>query len=183
MSRDYPMIQAYAKACYELLKQQTSDFQEFVGIFKQIYEIGQTDSQVKRLLKEPFVSAAFKIDLVYKLCPRLSENEVLRKLVCLLADKKKLFLILELGPTFEKIINQESNLVDIELIATTKLPVEQVEKVKSSLEKSLNQSVKIRESIDQNLIAGLVIKTNEYVLDNSLKGRLNKMKQILINNN
>lgn len=179
----YSICHAYAKASYELIQEHKINPEEVLNIFLNLNQISEASADLKNILKDPFVTAAFKIALLYRLCPELEKNEILKKLVCLLAEKKHLVLLLEIAPEFERILNIDSKITEIEVVASNTLSESQLSTLKSTLEKSTGNKIKLKSSIDQSLIAGLVIKTEQYVLDNSVKGRLSKMKRLLVSNN
>ncbi|MDX1921365.1 MAG: ATP synthase F1 subunit delta [Candidatus Caenarcaniphilales bacterium] len=179
----YSVCHAYAKAIYGLLQDQKVNLDDILLVLNNLYESARHNDELKHILKDPFVTSAFKIALLYRLVPELEKNETLKKLVCLLADKKNLELILELAPEFEKILNLESNVTEIEVVSPNTLSESQRSTLQATLEKTVGGKVKLKTSLDESLIAGLVVKTEQYILDNSAKGRLNKMKRLLLSSN
>ena len=80
----------------------------------------------------------------------------------------------------QTIIDEKNNINQIEIISAQNLSEPELQNIKISLEKSLKQKIFLKASVDQDLIAGLIVKTDDYILDNSVKGRLQKMQQKLL---
>ena len=53
---------------------------------------------------------------------------------------------------------------------------ETIDKIK----KNFGEKVEVTESVDTNLIGGITVKTEDKILDGSLKAQLNTLKQKLI---
>ena len=45
-------------------------------------------------------------------------------------------------------------------------------RIKSSLEKTLNCKIKLKEIIDTSIIGGIILKVNSIMIDNSIKNKL-----------
>ncbi|HEY9886736.1 MAG TPA: F0F1 ATP synthase subunit delta, partial [Vampirovibrionales bacterium] len=70
-----------------------------------------------------------------------------------------------------------------EILSADLLSAPEKAELQKALEIALNKSVKLAEKTDKELIAGILIKTQNYVLDNTLKGKLNKIKRFLVSQN
>jgi F-type H+-transporting ATPase subunit delta len=168
---------SYAKAYFELVSNNQAELKGSLNALLELSQVSQNNSSVHQLLSEPTVPLETKLNLIYKLCPSLKDFATLGKLFSLLGDKKKLAYVLELGPSLQRILDEHHNISKIEIITAQKLQQNEIENIKKSLEKSLGQEIQLKETIDESLIAGMVIQTEEYVIDNSLKGRLKNLSQ------
>jgi F-type H+-transporting ATPase subunit delta len=176
---NHAQIHPYAKALFELIHSDEKALDQSVQILNELSEIAKREPQLMNILQEPFASAALKIDLIYKLVPALPEQEILRKLTCLLAEKKRIHYLPDLAFELKSLIDQLHNITQIEMTTADEFSKEELNSIKKSLESSLKQSIDLKVKVDKDLIAGLVIETEEYIIDNSLRGRLNKMRQVL----
>ena len=57
---------------------------------------------------------------------------------------------------------------------------EQLESIKSALEKRFNKKVVVEQNIDTTLLAGAVVRVDDLVIDGSLKEQLRKLETQLI---
>jgi F-type H+-transporting ATPase subunit delta len=74
--------------------------------------------------------------------------------------------------------NQEKR-VDVEVISAYALEEAAEIKLKETLKKRLQRDVSLSSRVDQSLIGGLVLRTDDLVIDGSLRGRLNKLAEAM----
>ena len=54
-----------------------------------------------------------------------------------------------------------------------------VEQLSAALQKRLERQVKLNTTVDEKLIGGVVIRAGDTVIDNSVRGKLNKLAESL----
>lgn len=65
--------------------------------------------------------------------------------------------------------------------SATKLKDSEVQKLKETLETKLNKKVEFVLTTDESLLAGIRIKINDQIIDNSADGRLQRLKHAVLN--
>ena len=78
---------------------------------------------------------------------------------------------------FEKYVKKQAGEVEVEIISAKKLDKNIIEKIKVVF----GEKVKAIENIDSNILGGIKLKTEDKILDASLKTQLNNLKVNLIN--
>jgi len=102
-------------------------------------------------------------------------TKVLMKFIAILVRNHKLKQSERIIKEFIKIGKKEEGIAAIEISSARKLDVEAVTKIK----KIFGNKVEESESLDELLIGGVVVKTEDKIFDVSLKTQLNKFKQLL----
>ncbi|MCV5978167.1 ATP synthase F1 subunit delta, partial [Escherichia coli] len=69
--------------------------------------------------------------------------------------------------------------IDVEVISATELSDEQLANIGSKLEKRLERKVKLNCSVDETLLGGVIIRAGDLVIDDSARGRLNRLSDAL----
>lgn len=69
--------------------------------------------------------------------------------------------------------------VEAEVVSAAKLTKQQMAKIQASLEKRLDRKVKLNCSVDKKLMAGIIIKAGDLVIDGSVRGRLSRLAETL----
>lgn len=69
--------------------------------------------------------------------------------------------------------------VEVDVVSAAKLTKQQVAKIQASLEKRLGRKVKLNCSVDKALMAGIIIKAGDMVIDGSVRGRLSRLAETL----
>jgi F-type H+-transporting ATPase subunit delta len=69
--------------------------------------------------------------------------------------------------------------VEADVVSAAKLTKQQMAKIQASLEKRLERKVKLNCSVDKSLMAGIIIKAGDMVIDGSVRGRLSRLAETL----
>ncbi|ACF07007.1 F0F1 ATP synthase subunit delta [Metamycoplasma arthritidis] len=81
---------------------------------------------------------------------------------------------------FVEISNQKLNVKYGTIFTTIALDEVKVKEFESKISKKLNAKVILKNEIDPSLIAGIKIKIDDYVVENSISGYLNELKKSVI---
>jgi len=98
----------------------------------------------------------------------------------LLADNGRLALLPEIDTEFEQLKSQNNNTVDVVIESAFPLDSVQEQKLAHALEKRLNSAVKVTVEVNPALIAGVVIRAGDQVIDDSALSKLEKMRTRLL---
>ncbi|KAF5278765.1 hypothetical protein FQR65_LT15573 [Abscondita terminalis] len=95
-------------------------------------------------------------------------------------DNGRLALLPEIDTEFEQLKSQNNNTVDVVIESAFPLDSVQEQKLAHALEKRLNSAVKITVEVNPALIAGVVIRAGDQVIDDSALSKLEKMRTRLL---
>jgi F-type H+-transporting ATPase subunit delta len=68
---------------------------------------------------------------------------------------------------------------DVEVISAVKLDDKTISTIEKKISSKLNMKVSINNIIDQSILGGIIIHVQDYVIDLSLKGKLEGLKENL----
>lgn len=137
------------------------------------------NAEVGAFIKSPGVSVATKAHKLYDMFrDELGEDE--RRFLLVLAENHRLSLLPEIAIAFEERRAEESQSLDVAV--TTAVETTDAERVsfQSALERRFGKSVKMTTDIDESLIAGALIRAGDTVIDASVRGKLEKMRDALL---
>ncbi|MDI3348363.1 F0F1 ATP synthase subunit delta [Mycoplasmopsis arginini] len=80
---------------------------------------------------------------------------------------------------FIELSNDKLNIRYGHVYSVNPLTKTEISKLEKKLSKDLNSKVTLINEIDKNLIGGIKIKVDEYLIDNSVLGKLNKIKSLV----
>ncbi|MCW8335106.1 F0F1 ATP synthase subunit delta [Vibrio sp. SCSIO 43135] len=69
--------------------------------------------------------------------------------------------------------------VDVDVVSATELSEQQLADISSKLEQRLERKVQLNCSVDETLLGGVIIRAGDLVIDNSARGRLNRLSDAL----
>lgn len=136
-----------------------------------------TDEQLKRLLGNPAISTGQKAELVLDICSDASEP--FQNFVKLLAENNRLLVLPEISSLFDHMKAELEKSVDVDLTSAFEMTKEQQTKLAQALGKKLDREINITTHVDATLIGGVVIKTEDLVIDGSVRGKLAKLSEAL----
>ncbi len=98
----------------------------------------------------------------------------------LLAENDRLILLPEIAVEYEQLKSQNSNTVDVVIESAFPLTSVQEQLLTHALEKRFNSSVVVSVEVNPALIAGVVIRAGDQVIDDSALNKLEKMRTRLL---
>ncbi|MFC0180656.1 F0F1 ATP synthase subunit delta [Thorsellia kenyensis] len=181
MSDLITIARPYAKAAFEFAneKQLAGDnnaIAHFESMLLFASEVAKNDDIAKMLTGS--LSSEESANLFIKICgDTLCDSG--KNLIKVMAENRRLLALPEVFTEFERLKKESEGLIDIEVISTSELNSSQQESIKNAMEKRLSCKVKLHSKIDASLIGGLVIRAGDLVIDSSIRGRLNRLTDVL----
>ena len=104
-------------------------------------------------------------------------KKVIKNFAVLIAKNNDLLKFDNIINEFEKIWFKKQGIIKVKIVSTEKLTHNLFELLNNEIIKlSKAKKVDIENSIDRNMLGGVIIKFNNIIIDGSLKGRLQKLK-------
>ena len=89
-----------------------------------------------------------------------------------LANNGKLFLLKNIFVEFNNLLDEKNGVIEVTITTIDSIEKDLQNKIQSSLEKTLNCKIKLKEIIDKSIIGGIILKVNSIMIDNSIKNKL-----------
>ena len=100
----------------------------------------------------------------------------------LMASKRRLFVLPQLVASLRGLIADEKGEVTADVRAATALSADQEKTLAATLKKSVGKDVKMKVTVDESLIGGLIVKVGSKMIDTSIASKLsalqNTMKEV-----
>lgn len=138
------------------------------------------DARVTALLGNPKVTTLALADFVLDIAGEKADEHG-RNFVRLLAQNQRLALLPEIAAQYALLRAAAENTVDVEVVSAIALSEAETEKFARALTRRLNRVVRLHPSVDPGLIGGAVVRAGDFVLDGSLKGKLERLGQSMTN--
>lgn len=139
----------------------------------------ESSSELLSVLVSPAIKSEIKKNIIKDAFGSKLQNESLKTLLLLL-DKRRIKLAPSLLEFYKDFYYKSENIELAEVESAKELSKSEIEEIKTLLEKSLDKNIKISESRNEKLIAGMRIKVANKIIDSSLKSKLKQMKNLLL---
>ena len=98
-----------------------------------------------------------------------------QNLIKVMAENDRLGVLPAVAQLYAEYRLEWAKEVEATVTSATELSEEQVQQISVSLEKRLARKVKLNCSVDAGLIAGVIIKAGDLVIDGSVRGKLTRL--------
>jgi len=175
MSELITIARPYAKAAFDFACQQ-DEIKHWQKMLSFAAEISDHHT-IANLLRE---NIAYDVlaDLFISLCGKRL-NEFGKNFIRIMAENKRLSLLSEVLQLFQQYCAERDSITDVEVISVVKLTKSQENKIAKAMEKCLSQKINLTNKIDKSIISGLIIRGRDMVIDQSIRGRLERLTDAL----
>ena len=173
MTEKATFARPYARAAFEYARQAgtTAEWSDMLGLLGVIV----ADEQMQQLLNNPKVSHQQLQDLVIDVCgSRLSEPG--KNFIRILVQAERLQYAPEIAELYKTSLAAAEGKTAVEVTSAYALEPTQEQAIIAAMTKRLGKKIEISSHIDESLIGGVIIRAGDSVIDASLRGRLQELK-------
>ncbi len=131
----------------------------------------------RRLVGTAERSRREKAALLERIAESLGLSAPTRRLLRLLARKRRTGLLVGLAEAFRREADRRLGIERAELVSAVPLSEEQRARLAAKLERLLGAQVVLSEEVDESLIGGYQLRVRGRTYDGSLRGRLTKIRE------
>lgn len=176
MSELTTIARPYAKAAFDFAVEQSakekSAVQKWSEMLGFVSELAKNE-QVQKFLSSSF-SAQYIADTVISICGE-QLDQYGQNLIRLMAENKRLTVLPAVYEEFQYYVEEYNATAEVQVISAQPLNATQKQKIAAAMEKRLARKVKLNCSVDNSLIAGVIIRTDDFVIDGSSRGQLQRL--------
>ena len=143
------------------------------------------DAAAREFLTRPEKSADDRATFIGSLAAELQGAAVLttsagKNLLRLLSENDRLDALPEIARQFDALKADRENKVRVTLVSAVPVDPDQAQKVSGALSAKLGRAVELELEIEPSLIGGAIVRAEDRVIDDSLKTRLTRLTNALI---
>lgn len=135
-----------------------------------------------KILNNPQLKTLQKIQIAKEIAQKLNVCKTSENFLITVAENNRFQEINEILNKFIRLYHKSQNILEISVQSVQPLTSAQQKKLLTGLEKLLKQKIIINYSITPNILGGLVIEYGSTRIDDSLKGKLSRLEQIMKGN-
>ncbi|MDP8256899.1 MAG: F0F1 ATP synthase subunit delta [Candidatus Alcyoniella australis] len=142
------------------------------------------DHRISEVLDNPMYDKSFRDQLIERLVSSINpEWTEFANFLRLLYDKRRLGIIGDIADSFQELADREAGRLAADVISATALDDKTVERIGEALSTKLGNKVQVKVAIDASLLAGFRAQIGSLVIDGSVAGQINRLRDTLTQGN
>jgi F-type H+-transporting ATPase subunit delta len=171
----------YASALFDLAKEGGA-LKALEADAAALTETLAASEDLRGVIASPVVTREEQGKVIAAIGAKLGVSQLTANTLALMADKRRLFVLPQLLSALADMIAAEKGEVTAEVTAARALSAAQSKKLAETLKARVGKTVKLKTTVDESLIGGLVVKLGSTMIDTSVKSKLsalqNAMKEV-----
>jgi F-type H+-transporting ATPase subunit delta len=99
----------------------------------------------------------------------------LKNFIALIVLNKRLVVLPEIAEVYQRLVARRESITRVEATAAYALSEEQLDTLRQALELRFDSSIKLNVTEDSSLIGGVILRSGNWVMDGSIKGKLSRL--------
>src|SRR5258706_996833 len=165
----------YATAAFELAAEERA-LDRLAADFAQMKALLQQSPELARLVRSPLFSREEQAKGMEAVLVTAGAGDLTRKLVLLLAQKRRLFALADIIRAFELLLARHRGEVAAEVVSARELSAAETAELRAVLKDKLGREPRLTSHVDPTLLGGLVLKVGSRMIDSSLRAKLDGLR-------
>ena len=169
----------YSLALYELATE-ANNLSEIEVHSASIINLITLSEDFKSLIKDPTNNKEDQLNALKKISDQYKLNVLLTKFLNFLIFKRRFFYVEKILKNFVDTCSVKRGELKAELTSAKDLTKNEVNSIKEELTKNFNSKIKLNYKHDASLIGGLIVQVGSTMVDTSIKNKLQKIENRMI---
>ena len=168
----------YATAIFELAREGNS-LDKLESNLDDLSAALDDSADLRALVGSPVLSRAEQGTGITAVADKMGLVPELRNGLALMASKRRLFVLPQLVALLAGMIAEDKGEVSAEVTSAKALSKAQSDKLAKTLKARIGRDVKLKTTVDESLIGGLVVKVGSKMIDTSIRSRLDSLQNAM----
>ena len=171
----------YAKAIFELAKEK-NELDSIENNFKNLLELYNSNLDLKYFIQNPTHTFTNQLKVINTISEKMQFSKILKNFLSVLVKKRRIFFLKKIILSFLKLSSIKRGELNAKLISSKDLSNEELKNVSSELSKTTGSEISFDYQVDKDLIGGFKMQIGSLMIDTSIKNKLKKYKQTMLEN-
>jgi F-type H+-transporting ATPase subunit delta len=171
------IARVYATALYQAAEEvgRVAEVRRDLGEFVKAVEASE---ELRRFLVAEEISDAHKKEALLELTS--GGDEMVRNLLRLMVDKSREAELEETYRAFVRLVEEAQGLIHVEVVSAVPLTASLQEALRAKIESSLDKTVELTLTVDEEILGGLRLRIGDRIADASVRHRLERLREVLV---
>ncbi len=165
----------YAQAIFELGKEEGA-LTALATTFNEFAETYEASLELRNVLDNPLVPEAQRSAILGEIAQRMAASNTAQRALRVIAARRRLKALPAIARHLGRLVDQDEKLVRVVVQSAGPLTEGYLAKLKAEVEKATGSKATVVHSIDPSLIAGVITKIGDRVIDGSARSRLRTLR-------
>ena len=168
----------YAQAVFELGKE-SGTLVELSNQMTALAEVYAGSQELRSVLTSPLVEGAAQEAILTDIGKRLGASDTAIRTLRLLTQHRRLPALPDIARALSRLVDEDTKTLRATVTSAGPLSDAYLSKFRGALEKATGHKIEITAQSDASLIAGVVIKIGDRVIDGSARAKLRRFRESL----
>ena len=169
----------YADALVQVAQDGKASYDELTSGLRDISDTFDASNDLREVLINPTIKDDVKIEIIESIFDG-KINSYLINFLKVLITKKRINEFSEIYRDFIDKLNEINDIQPVTIISAVDLSEDYKKTILNKLNQKLGKNIQPKWSLDEDIIAGLMIKIDDNVIDMSLRNRIDKLSKSLM---
>ena len=169
----------YSLALYELAEE-NSELAVVEKNINELVEIYNSNDELKNFIKNPTHSQSNQLLVINKISSKINLSKIVKNFLSILVTKRRIFFLNTIFKHFLLLVSKKRGELKASLISSKSLNNDELNNLNAEISKVLGTVINLDYKVDESLIGGLKIQVGSLMVDTTIKNRLKKYEQIML---
>ena len=169
----------YALALYELAEENSKlpDVEKNINELLMVYS---TNEELKNFIKNTTQSQSSQLLVLDKISSTMNLSKTVKNFLSILITKRRIFFLNTIFKHFLLLVSKKRGELKASLISSKSLNNDELNNLNAEISKVLGTVINLDYKVDESLIGGLKIQVGSLMIDTSIKNKLKKYEQTML---
>ena len=164
---------------YELANE-NSELETVENNVNELLTIYSTSKELKNFIKNPTQSQSTQLEILNRISKQMNLTKIIQNFLSVLVIKRRIFFIKKIFLNFLSLASKRRGELKATLVSSKKLTSEELESLNKDLSKTMGAPIVLDYEVDEKLIGGLKMQVGSLMIDTSIKNKLKKYEQKML---
>lgn len=173
------VVNTYARAFADVIMANRLDPARTLAEAQQIAALVRDNKPLREVWHAPSIPAEQKRAVLDEIVHRADISRPVRNFVAVLIDKGRTQFLGEIVAQFARELNQRLGFAEAEITTARALDTEESHLLEAELARLTGKRIRAQYEQDRNILGGAIARVGSTVYDGSVKGQLERIRQVL----
>jgi F-type H+-transporting ATPase subunit delta len=173
------LAERYARAIFDL-GVESGNPSALVEEFRRLAEVYGQSKELEQVMGSPVVPEQARLATMIELADRVGVSPLTKSALGVMTHRRRMFALPAIAAELNRLSDETSGIVRITVVSAERLPDSYRERLIEELASMTGKKVVLDQKLDPELLAGVVVRIGDRVIDGSARTRLSELRLQLL---